>query len=304
MEKVLEAFAPYEHFCKVLLDAYVVVTMDGTVVKANPLFCQLVGKKIRQVLNMPFDHLISLSMDESIFKINNFLQIPAASRFDEVKGSTQHMQDMNLILGAYPLMQDEERQGIFLLIRDVTAETHLQDKYKVKATQSVTDKLTNLYNRAYFDFYLPRLVADMEMQVPEVERYLSVAMVDVDHFKHINDQYGHPGGDAILSELARVMQGNFRKTDVICRYGGEEFLIILPGTKLLEAQIAAEKLRQAVQTRAFPFQEIVVPVTVSVGVAELCPHKDTAEGLVARADAALYKAKEQGRNRVVAATLP
>lgn len=156
---------------------------------------------------------------------------------------------------------------------------------------AITDKLTGLYNRAKLDDAL-----DQEIQ--RAERYnhpLSVFILDADHFKEVNDQYGHQIGDLVLKELAGVLAQSIRSTDTIGRWGGEEFLVICPVTKQEDAHSLAEKIRAAVSNHLIPK---VGSRTVSIGVSSL-QHEDTAADLLKRADNALYEAKGSGRNNVV-----
>jgi diguanylate cyclase (GGDEF)-like protein len=157
-----------------------------------------------------------------------------------------------------------------------------------------TDPLTGLPNRRAFDRELP-------LRFQHSRRYgrpLSVVMIDIDHFKAINDQYGHPAGDAVLKKLARILHACTRDSDFVARIGGEEFVVLLPETPLLESLQFAEKIRAAVAAADF---SSIGPdrVTVSIGVGNV-PHShlDSAEALLAAADVALYRAKENGRNRV------
>jgi diguanylate cyclase (GGDEF)-like protein len=123
-------------------------------------------------------------------------------------------------------------------------------------------------------------------------------MCDIDFFKHANDTYGHQAGDYILRKLGRIMTTTFRKTDTCCRYGGEEFLIILPTANLENACRAAEKLRRIIETEVFEFNGKRIDVTVSCGVATIDIFHETAENTISRADAALYYSKNHGRNSI------
>ena len=127
---------------------------------------------------------------------------------------------------------------------------------------------------------------------------LSVCLLDIDHFKGINDGHGHQAGDLVMKEFAEVTQAMLRATDFFGRYGGDEFLIGLSQTTLADAKQVAERVRRTVERRMFPSLPAGQRVTLSIGVAEYRPH-ESLEQLVARADAALYEAKRQGRNRVV-----
>jgi two-component system, cell cycle response regulator len=130
-------------------------------------------------------------------------------------------------------------------------------------------------------------------------RQLAVLMVDVDHFKSVNDRYGHASGDRALRLIADSLRVNTRVFDSVARYGGEEFIIVMPGAGPTEAVAAAERLRQAVEKIEFSaMTEMVMPLTISVGVACASVKMNSSELLLQAADAALYRAKRGGRNRV------
>ena len=134
------------------------------------------------------------------------------------------------------------------------------------------------------------------------ERPLSVIMIDFDHFKRVNDKYGHDGGDDVLREFAARLRKKIRGMDVMCRYGGEEFAIVLPDTDLTAATAVAERIREAVAEAPFLIigGKHKINMTISIGIAGLrLMGGDTAEALFARTDAALYEAKKTGRNRIV-----
>jgi diguanylate cyclase (GGDEF)-like protein len=156
---------------------------------------------------------------------------------------------------------------------------------------SITDKLTTLYNRLKID-------EELKEEYNRVNRYenyqCSVMMIDIDYFKAINDTFGHQKGDEILKKLSSTMKMNFRNTDSIGRWGGEEFIIMLPNTSVEEAYISAEKLRTSVQENVFTEKGAV---TVSIGVGSFLLNESVDE-LLSRIDAALYDAKNKGRNRV------
>ena len=295
-------FAKYAHFARVLLDAYAVVDIHGRVVKANQLFAQLTGVKMRQILKSnSFNELIHFSINDEAIGVEKILEYDAPTRIDEVAGMIPGMPEpLNLILGVYPFFEENNTQklGSFILIRDVTAETNLQDQYKDKAIQSITDPLTGLFTRAYFEEYLQGQVSRME-GVAEDERYpISLVMCDIDFFKKINDKYGHQAGDYVLRVVSNLMKQTFRKTDVCCRYGGEEFLIILPAANLKNAGMAANKLRHVIENEVIIFEEQRIPVTISCGVGSIHIGKETYDETLARADSALYESKHAGRNRV------
>jgi diguanylate cyclase len=158
--------------------------------------------------------------------------------------------------------------------------------------QAVRDSLTGLYNRLAYEERAAQAYGHWK-------RYgdpLSLLVVDVDHFKQVNDRFGHAAGDRALKALAERLAGNVREADFLARYGGEEFVVLMPKTDRTAAATAAEKLRALVETCPFQYREARVPITVSCGVAEFLPG-DTAEQVFDRADRALYRAKQAGRNR-------
>lgn len=159
---------------------------------------------------------------------------------------------------------------------------------------SITDALTGLFNRRHFEN-----TADREfLRAVRYKNDLTFAVVDIDLFKHINDTYGHLCGDKILKEVAFLLNDSFRKTDIVFRYGGEEFVIILTETNAQSAQIPLERLREKVQNNKFKFKTQDIKVTISVGYASNLDDCDDATELFEFADEALYYAKEHGRNQI------
>ena len=159
---------------------------------------------------------------------------------------------------------------------------------------SETDELTGLYNMRGFVVIANRLFA----QAQRYERPASILMVDSDSLKQVNDRFGHESGNRLLQHVVKAMQGHLRATDVPARYGGDEFVIMLPDTPARGAQEVAERIRQAVETAPFTTETGRVACTVSIGVASFPQDGRSIEALLARADRALYDAKEAGRNRV------
>jgi diguanylate cyclase (GGDEF)-like protein len=168
----------------------------------------------------------------------------------------------------------------------------LEAKNAQLAEMANTDPLTGVANRGYIEVCLANEVA----RATRFGTTLSVGMVDIDHFKRVNDSFGHPFGDRVIREVARVLSETVRQVDMVGRYGGEEFLVVMPGTGLDGAGVLAERIRAAVA--ALVHQPEAHSATLSVGVAQWERDAGTWEGLVSRADQALYQAKEEGRNRV------
>ena len=292
----------YGDFSKAFLDAWVVIDETGKVVKNNLALSTITGMKSKEMLKAgSFDDCLRLELDGRSFSIKNILKFSEPGRIDEVIGSSQGHSYLNLIIGYYPFYADTKSiLGAFILLRDVTAETQLQGKYVDKSKQSITDKLTNLYNRHYLEQAFPKLVEDAEASPENSQNSkISVVMFDIDKFKGINDGYGHPAGDYIIAKIADIIKETFRKSDVVCRYGGEEFLAVLPASTLAEAGKVAEKIRRRIEQEKFLWEDELIPNSISIGIAELELKNEKSEQVIARADAALYKAKNSGRNRVM-----
>lgn len=177
----------------------------------------------------------------------------------------------------------------------LAAALGVQDQLRQELERaSRTDPLTGLANRREMDRYLGLVV----LQARRTWRPLSFVLIDVDHFKDVNDRYGHAAGDAVLVELARRFTQRMRATDFVARWGGEEFCIILPDTELDGACVVAEELRRLVAAEPFSFERERVAVTISLGVAALDPDGCDPDRVLQAADGALYAAKRAGRNRV------
>lgn len=177
----------------------------------------------------------------------------------------------------------------FLLITHMRIEQELEQERSVAQRASLTDKLTGLRNRSHFE-------AEVERRLLEADRFsddLSLLMIDIDHFKTVNDRFGHPVGDEVLREIAGRIGARLRASDLFCRWGGEEFVVLIR-TGIDHAATVAETLRMAVAERPFA---IVGRIAISIGVADRRHHEDLSTWMV-RVDQALYRAKENGRNRV------
>jgi diguanylate cyclase (GGDEF)-like protein len=167
--------------------------------------------------------------------------------------------------------------------------------------QAMHDPLTQLLNRrATLDFLLTELSRATRDLKP-----LTVMMVDIDHFKSVNDRYGHPAGDGVLCEVSRRLRASLRAYDIVGRFGGEEFLVVAPGCDISPGLMRAERLREVVCSQPVTLKDLSINVTVSVGVASSPePKPQDLEAMLSAADKALYRAKEGGRNRVEAESSP
>lgn len=159
---------------------------------------------------------------------------------------------------------------------------------------TTVDGLTQIYNRRYFEETLERELA----RCNRYSRALSLVLIDIDYFKKVNDSFGHLAGDHILKQLASTIKTRIRREDILSRYGGEEFSLLLPEVDLAGASTLAEKTRRVIEKHRFEFDHQHIPVTVSVGVATVDGTQADAQDLIRAADAKLYEAKGAGRNRV------
>jgi diguanylate cyclase (GGDEF)-like protein len=158
---------------------------------------------------------------------------------------------------------------------------------------AITDPLTGIPNRRWFtERAVDEVATAVRHSLP-----LAAAFIDVDHFKQINDTHGHQAGDEVLCDIAELLDDDRREEDLLCRYGGEEFVFLLRHTSGEDALTFCERVRANIEAHAFRYKETRIPVTVSIGAAAV-RGGDTLDSLLARADAALYRAKENGRNRV------
>jgi diguanylate cyclase (GGDEF)-like protein len=188
------------------------------------------------------------------------------------------------------LLQDSDKATTLALTTTLLTENLLLKRRRTRAQKfALTDPLTRLFNRTMG-------IRTLELEITRSRvslRPLTVLMVDLDNFKRLNDTHGHVLGDHALRDTAEVLHKTLRRTDTLCRYGGEEFLVVLPETTPEDATVLATRLFTAVESRGY---EAGLPTTVSIGLASLRP-EDTVEALLARADQALYASKQQGRNR-------
>ncbi|MEM9704745.1 MAG: diguanylate cyclase, partial [Pseudomonadota bacterium] len=197
-----------------------------------------------------------------------------------------------------PIEKNELIARVSTQIRRKRYIDQLRSSLQASLEMAVTDQLTGLYNRRYLASHL----SAMFDRAYWTGKPLAIMIMDLDHFKSINDTYGHDAGDRVLQEFAERIRGSIRGIDLACRYGGEEFLIAMPDTDKRFAGLVAERLRQEVEASKVQLNggRDTLNVTVSIGIAssEDGPNEDNAQKLIKRADEALYEAKSGGRNRV------
>jgi two-component system, cell cycle response regulator len=163
---------------------------------------------------------------------------------------------------------------------------------------AITDALTGLHNRRYMESHLGTLVEQAAVR----SRPLSILILDIDFFKSINDTHGHSAGDEVLKEFSRRLKKAVRGIDLACRYGGEEFVVVMPDTDIAMATVVAERVRRRIAAEPFPINQNTrtVQATISIGIAAMRSAEDMPSTIIKRADQALYRAKREGRNRVAA----
>ncbi len=283
----------------VLLDAYCVIDTENRVVDFNIAFSELCGKSHKKILKIGnFCELLSTERCPNECPGIEILQTKKPLRIDELKGSTEGFNELEMILSGVPIFSKKaELIGALITIRNVTAESSLQKKYYERTKESIHDGLTKLYNKVTTESFLQKMIENsLRHNEP-----LSILMCDIDHFKKINDSYGHQAGDYILVGIANKLIEGSRKSDVIGRVGGEEFLVCLNKCTKDGAITLAKRLRSEVETSEFIFEGEKIPVTISIGIATLeysdLEAEKVAIDLIMKADTALYNAKSSGRNK-------
>lgn len=284
----------------------------------NPADEKLRGFRREEVLGKPISTILTPASLEIVRHINRQRKAEEAQgiRRDAVKFEVEEicrdggtvwveansipLRDKNgRIIGYFGISRDtSERRRHEQVLSDANdmLRHQLDEIHRLQAELqelAVRDGLTNLYNRRYLDETL-----DRELARAKREGYpLSLVMIDIDHFKRLNDTYGHQAGDKVLRELAALLWGDVRAEDVPCRYGGEEFLVLLPRMPLDVAMERAEAWRKTFQATRVPFGDFQLEATLSCGLAAYPEHARTPDELIRCSDEALYKAKHKGRNR-------
>lgn len=243
----------------------------------------------------------------SVFMLKNFAFTSWEQRshlfpFRHNRPVTSGMEFMCQDITLMPIKNaDGEVESVCVVLFDATDTAIYRSMHQVAMKKlemaSRVDGLTQLYNRAHWQ---SRLVEEFS-RAGRYKHPMSLILFDLDHFKITNDTYGHLGGDAVLVAVSDLVQKSLRESDVAGRYGGEEFGIILPDTDAGGAVVVAERLRQSIEKFTVPFEQTRITMSASIGVVEFVAGLKDAEEMIAKADEALYKAKEGGRNQVVLA---
>lgn len=271
-----------------IIDKYIITAttkIDSTILSVSSAFVsssgytkdELIGKKMN-IVNHP-------QQEKEIFS-ELWSNILAAKPWSGIiKNRTKKGEIYWLEQNVVPTLDKDKKIETFVSVGiDITAKVELERLASI-------DKLTGAYNRRMIDEFMKQ---EVSLHVRD-SKNLSLIMADIDHFKSVNDTYGHQVGDAVLREVGQIISSAIRKSDIFGRYGGEEFIIICPNTSSEQALILAEKIRQEIES--FSFAE-VGHKTISLGISTLIAN-DEVENIIKRADDALYKAKKEGRNRAV-----
>ncbi|HCY62931.1 MAG TPA: hypothetical protein DHV59_08915 [Oxalobacteraceae bacterium] len=280
-------------------DAILIIDLDETILYWNPAACAMLGYTAAEAVGRHMHQLLAPARYQDAIR-RGFAQFRETGDGAMV-GKTVELAALRKDGAELPIglsissMRLNGRLHALGIIRDISERVRMEQELRQMAT---TDFLTGLPNRRHFIACLEQLQANMQRQHTACA---AVLMFDLDYFKRINDNYGHAAGDAVLRQVAALVRDQLRKTDSAGRVGGEEFAILLPESDLAGALAFAERLRQSVEQTPLPFDGREIRVTTSIGVAAMDAADACAEAALARADMALYRAKEDGRNRVCAA---
>jgi len=267
---------------------FIIQNQDGVILEVNGAACNLYGYNREEMLNLKNTDMSAepeetRAKTQSTAPVDQVVKIPL--RWHRKKDGTVFPVEITA-----RFIQWQGRSVHIAAIRDITERREAEQELERLA---ITDPLTGLLNRRQFFKEAGELFTRAQHHPYE----MSTLMIDIDHFKSVNDQHGHATGDAALREVARRLNENVRPTDVVGRYGGEEFTIILPRATMEETHQIASRLCAAINDKPVMVKDTGVSVTISMGVAGLDKNVSSLDELLQRADQALYKAKEEGRNR-------
>lgn len=272
---------------------------NGKYTYSNAKFAKIFGYTTEEVLHL---EPVDVVMDQDRLRVTEYHrkqmsgECPLVDYTFRGKRKDGSPVDIELHGSAMELGDDHL---IFSVILDVServrAEREREALYELLREQSIRDGLTGLFNRRYLDAALEQELA----RASRARKELTVVLCDIDHFKAVNDKHGHLAGDEVLRVLSQVIRKHSRNDDLVCRYGGEEFLLILPSVANADACMRADEMREAIAGTSIQFGDFMLSVTASFGVASFPQDADSTAGLLTAADKALYAAKRTGRNKVV-----
>jgi two-component system, cell cycle response regulator len=250
------------------------------------------------IVSLDLDNFDGLRLCSQLRSLERTRNVPILA-IAEADNNTRLVRALEIGVNDYlvrPFDKNEILARVRTQIRKRRYTERLRDNVQLSIEMAITDALTGLYNRRYMETHVGTLVD----QAISRGKPLSVLILDIDYFKSINDTHGHDAGDDVLQDFAIRIRKSIRGIDLACRYGGEEFVVVMPETDMAVATMVAERLRRRIASEPFPIQKgaRMIEVTISIGIAALGPN-DNAAAVIKRADQALYRAKRDGRNRVV-----
>ena len=273
-----------------------------TEVEANPseaLFRAAEGNYDLIIIALELENFDALRLCSQIRSLDRTRNVPILA-ITEPDNSARMLRGLEIGVNDYlmrPIDKNELLARARTQVRKRRYTERLRDNVQMSIEMAITDALTSLFNRRYMESHLGTLVE----QASARNKPLAVLVLDIDYFKSINDSHGHDAGDDVLREFALRIKRSIRGIDLACRYGGEEFVIVMPETDMAVAAMVAERLRRRIAAEPFAIQQGArnIPVTISIGLAALRGRNENAATVLKRADQALYRAKRDGRNRVV-----
>jgi two-component system cell cycle response regulator len=256
------------------------------------------GKYELLIVSLGFENFDGLRLCSQVRSLDRTRNVPILAVAD-ADNNAKLVRGLEIGVNDYltrPIDKNELKARVRTQIRRKRYTERLRDNVQASIEMAITDALTGLYNRRYMETHVGALVD----QAVTRGKPLTVLVLDIDYFKSVNDTYGHDAGDDVLREFAMRIRKSIRGIDLACRYGGEEFVVVMPETDMAVATMVAERLRRRIASDPFLVQAGTrkIEVTISIGIAGL-NGSDTAASMIKRADQALYRAKRDGRNRVV-----
>jgi two-component system cell cycle response regulator len=287
----------YERMARVLAGEHKV---DVEVDPQEALFHAAEGDYDLLIVSLGLEHFDALRLCSQVRSLERTRNVPILVVV-EVEDNARLLRGLEIGVNDYlmrPIDANELLARVRTQIRKRRYGARLRDNVQMSMELALTDPLTGLYNRRYMESHVTSLVE----QALARGKPLALLVVDIDYFKAVNDVHGHDAGDDVLREFATRVKKSIRGIDLACRYGGEEFVIVMPETDMAVAAIVAERIRRRIAGEPFSIRAgaAALDVTISVGLAALAGVADTAAQILKRADQALYRAKRDGRNRVVA----
>ena len=286
----------YERIAATLAEEHIVD------IEANPneaLFRATEGNYDLVIVSLELENFDALRLCSQLRSLDRTRSVPILA-VTEPENNARMLRGLEIGVNDYlmrPIDKNELLARARSQVRKRRYTERLRDNVQISIEMAITDALTGLFNRRYMENHLATLIEQANAR----GKPLSALMLDIDYFKSINDTYGHDAGDDVLRDFALRIKRSIRGIDLACRYGGEEFVLVMPETDMAVAAMVAERLRRRIAAEPFAIQQGArsVPVTISIGIAVLRDRDDTAASILKRADQALYRAKRDGRNRVV-----